>query len=151
GIIGIEPSRLIEVIDRLAIAVEITTLKIEMPLEVRIVRFYTLRCSDLSIFRSKQGHLQGLSHRGSDLSLNGEDILEFTIERSRPQFNPIRGIHQFGDDAHAVPLFPHCAFQKRAHTQLLANGFAVLFSLFKAERRAAADHLELSNLRQTCD
>ena len=68
----------------LAIVIEIPPLKIETTLEVRVMRFHTLRGSVLTLLRSKQSHLQGLSHRGSDLSLNGEDILEFTIECSRP-------------------------------------------------------------------
>ena len=44
-----------------------------------------------------------MSHGGGDFLLNGEDILELTIECSRPEFDPIRGINQFGDDPYRSP------------------------------------------------
>jgi len=60
SIIRIEPDRLIEVADRLAKVFEIATLEMEMALEVRVMRFYTIRRSSFGrpIIRSKQGSLQ---------------------------------------------------------------------------------------------
>ena len=84
SIIRIEPDRLIEVTDCFAIVLEIPTLKMEMTLEVSVVRFYVAGSTSLSrsILRSQQSHFQRLSYRLRDFLLNGKDIFEFAIERS---------------------------------------------------------------------
>jgi len=46
-----------------------------------------------------------------DFGLDREDILEFTIERSRPEFASVRGLNQFSNDSHLIALFAHCPFQ----------------------------------------
>ena len=113
----------------------------EMALEVSVMRFHVLRCIYLSRVRSEQSHFQGLGDRPGDFLLNREDILEFAIERSRPELNSIGGVHQFGYDPHPVALFAHRAIQKRAHTQLLTNRSRFFFSVFEPERRAATNNL----------
>src|SRR5439155_4275610 len=121
GVIGIEPDRLIEVADSFAIVLEITTLKMEMTLEVSVMRFRVLWSTFLSRIRSEQSHFQRLSDRSSDFLLNRKDIFQFAIERSCPELNPVGGVHEFGHDAHPFALFPDRAIQKRAHAQLLTN------------------------------
>src|SRR6266498_4308409 len=75
GIIGIELDRLIEVTDSFAIVLEIPTLKMEMTLEIRIVRFCIAGSTSLSrpILRSEQSHFQRLSDRSSDFLLRSEE------------------------------------------------------------------------------
>src|SRR3954454_15588358 len=151
SIIRIEPDRLIEVTDSFAMILEIPTLKMEMTLEVRVMRFHVRRRPSLSRIRSEQSYLQRLSDRPGDFLLNGEDIFQFAIERSRPELNSVRSVHEFSYDTYPVALLAHRSIQKGAHTQLFANRLRFLFPVFEAERRAATDDLEPANLRQSRD
>src|SRR6266550_8556382 len=101
--------------------------------------------------RSEQSHFQRLSDRPGDFLLNGEDIFQFAIVRSRPELNSVRSVHECSYDTHSIALLAHRAIQKGAHTQLLANRFRCLFPVFEAERRTATDDLEPANLSQSCD
>ena len=69
----------------------------------------------------------------------------------RPQFNSVRGVDEFGNDSHLVALLAHRAFQKRAHTQFLADRLGFLFPVFETKRRTATDDLEVFDLAQSCD
>jgi hypothetical protein len=117
GIIGIEPDRLIEVTDSFAIVLEIPTLKMEMALKIRIVRFYITGSTSLrrTILRSEQGHFQRLSDCPGDFLLHSENIFQFAVECSRPELNSVGGVHQFGYDPHPITLLAHCPIEKRAH------------------------------------
>src|SRR5205807_5807214 len=60
-------------------------------------------------------------------------------------------VHQFSDNAHAIPLLAHRAFQKRSHSKLLTDRFGFLFSVFEPEGRAATNNFEPADLSQSCD
>src|SRR6266446_6757176 len=133
SIIRIESDRLIEVTDSFAIILEIPALKMEMALEVSVMRFHVCRRTVLSGIRSEQSHFQRFSNRSSDFLLNGKDIFQFAIEGSRPQLDSVRSVNQFGNDPYLVPLLAHRAFQKRAYAQLLAYRFRFLMPVFETE------------------
>src|SRR4051794_10549756 len=123
----------------------------EMTLEVSIMRFHVRRRTSLSRIRSEQSYFQRLSDRPGDFLLHSEDIFQFAIERARPELNSVRSVHECRYDTHSMALLAHRALQKGAHTQLLTNCFRFFFPVFEAERRAATNHLEPANLRQSCD
>src|SRR6266496_5198702 len=118
-----------------------------MTLQIRVVRFYIFRrrVGGGCIFAAEQCQLECCSNSLGDFGLNCEDVLKFTIENSRPQLRSIRGVNQFGNNSHLVPLLSHSAFQKRAYTQLFADRFGFLISVFETKGRAATDDLEVSD------
>ncbi len=103
------------------------------------------------VLRSEQRDFQRLSDGPSDFFLDSEDIFQFAIERSRPELNSVRSVHECSYDTHSIALLAHRAIQKGAHTQLLTNCFRFFFPVFEAERRAATNDLEPANLSQSCD
>src|SRR6266850_1474549 len=153
SIIRIEPDRLIEVTDSFAIILEIPTLKMEMTLEVSVMRFCIVSGRPLHrpAIGSQQSYFQRLSDRPGDFLLHSKDIFQFAIEGTRPELNSVRSVHECRYDTHSIALLAHRALQKSAHTQLLTNCFRFLFPVFEAERRAATDDLEPANFRQRCD
>src|SRR5207248_9797049 len=129
----------------------IPTLKMEMTLEVSVMRFHVRRRTSLSRIRSEQSYFQRLSDRPGDFLLHSKDIFQFAIERTRPELDSVRSVHECRYDTHSIALLAHRAIQKGAHTQLLANCFRCLFPVFEAKRRTATDDLEPANLSQSCD
>src|SRR5439155_19498217 len=67
-----------------------------------------------------------LGYRCRDLALNGEDILQVAIVRFGPDGASIGRIDQLGDNTHAIALFAHAAFEQVRHSQLFANGPAIV-------------------------
>ncbi len=83
--------------------------------------------------------------------MNSKDVFQLTVKGSCPEFDPVRGIDQFGDDSYSIALFAHRSLEERGHAELFANSFGFLFSVLKTERRTATDDLELSDLSKSCD
>src|SRR5215471_15383065 len=81
SIIRIEPDRLIKVTDGFAIILQIPALKMEMPLQVSVVRFHTVG-DHLSRFflRAEQGNPERLSNGPRDFLLNRENIFQFVVK-----------------------------------------------------------------------
>src|ERR1043166_1168390 len=77
GVIGIEPDRFIIVANSFAIILEITALKIIMPLEIGVVSFRVLGCwiCGRLLIRPKKCRFQRRSNSRGDFLLDGENIL----------------------------------------------------------------------------
>src|SRR4029077_2563710 len=94
SVISVAPTRLIEVADSFAIIFKIASLAMIVTQQISVMRFrvFRRRLGGLSLIRTKQSYFQRRSHSRSDFLLDSEDVLQFTIERSRPKLDPVCGI-----------------------------------------------------------
>ena len=97
---------------------------------------------------AQQRHLQLRRHVGRDLVLDGEDVVQRSVPRVRPQVIPVLGPDQLGGDAHLVVGLPDRALQHVRHLQALGDLGDLQVLVLERERRCAGRHLQPGDLRQ---
>jgi len=129
-------------------------LRLEGPAtQVRIVGLGILRvaAADNLLLLRGQPQVERIGNFQCRLFLNGEDVLQVSVEILRPDVEARRTVNELRGDAHAVLRFAHAPFQNVAHAQFAADLLCVFPGTLEPRDGTARGNLQVPDLREFSD